>query len=80
MSCSTDRARSTSNAVPRPAGQTILGQLHGLALNVRVPHRDGELPLRAAQLEVGPRDFGGEAQLHVLERMLRRLDERAAAR
>ena len=41
--------------------QTIFRQPERLALDVGIPQRDGELRLRAAQLEVRPRDFRREA-------------------
>jgi hypothetical protein len=72
--------RSSALDVERGAAtgsESIFRQADGLALDVRVAQRDGELPLCATKLEVGEPHRGGQRDLRVVDRMLRGLHPRA---
>ena len=58
-------------------GEPVLRQLDDLLLRRRIPSRDGELTLRAPQVEVSASDFSRHAHLHVFETVLRGFGEGA---
>ena len=71
------RARSVSNAVPRPASSRCWVTCSVRRWFSALLARHGQPLLRAAQLEVGPRQLGRQRHLHVSQVLAGGADQRA---